>query len=96
MMNAEKEIEKVLDFFRRKEDGYREDSYCEFLDKEDREEYTFEEEMEKVFKKLGITQYNFCRVGGFESPGYDLNCVYIAYIDLDGKLKVISVNFEIR
>lgn len=94
MTNVEMmEIGAVLDFFRREDDD-RENSYYKFLVKNDRE-YNFEEEVEKVFEKFGITQYDFCQVGTFESPGYDLYCMCIAYIDLDGKLKTIPVNFEI-
>lgn len=87
------EIGAVLDFFRREDDD-KEDSYYQFLEKNDIE-YDFKEEIEKVFEKFGITQYDFCQIGAFESPGYDLYCECIAYIDLDGKLKTIPVNFEI-
>lgn len=94
MTNAEMmEIGAILDFFRREGDD-KEDSYYEYLVKNDRE-YDFKEEVEKVFEKFGITQYDFCQVGASEFPGYDLYCMCIAYIDLDGKLKTIPVNFEI-
>lgn len=99
MTSVEIEIGAILDSFRRKEDSsyYEEkDSYYEFLEEEEYgKKYNLEEEMEKVFEKFGITQYNFCQVGEFKSPEYNLYCNCMAYIDLDGKLKTIPVNFEI-
>lgn len=95
------EIENVLNKFRRKDNDFDEDSYESTLYIQDTEdettdiEYDFEEEIEKAFKKIGITQYDFCYIGGFDSPGYDLICKCISYIDLEGRLQTIPVKFEI-
>lgn len=95
-----KEIEDVLDKFKRKSDDFDENSYERTLyiqDPEDKDadiEYDFEEEIEKAFEKIGIVQYDFCYTGSFDSPGYDLTCMCISYIDLEGKLQTISVKFE--
>lgn len=88
----EKEILDILEKFTDKntdtENVYLREIYDESLD--------FEEEIVKVFQKLGITKYDFCNIGGFESPGYEINCMCISYIDTKGELQTIPVNYELR
>lgn len=89
-------IEKILNKFRREEDSYESDIYeVDLKTRETIRAYNLEEEIEKVFKEIGITQYNFCSVGGFDSPGYSLDCMCIAYIDLEGRLQTIPINYEL-
>lgn len=88
-----KKIEELLEKFKNKENS-NEDSYYEYIEELDDLELSFEEELIKIFKEIGITQYNICNIGGFHSCGYDLKCLSVSYIDLDGKLKVIPVNYE--
>lgn len=96
-------IEEVLNKFKKEgnqlyEDCYDSEIYEYEMDLENnkiRKEYNLEEEIEKVFKKIGITQYNFCYIGGFDSPGYSVNCMCIAYINLEGKLQTIPINYEL-
>lgn len=87
----DEKIEKILNKFRREDDSYESNIYE--VDLKTRE-YNLEEEIEKVFKENGITQYDFCMIGGFDSPGYSLNCMCIAYIDLKGRLQTIPINYE--
>lgn len=97
------EIEKVLNKFKKEgkqlyEDCYDSEIYEYEIDLENnkiRKEYNLEEEIEKVFKKFGVTQYNFCSIGSFDSPGYSLYCMCIAYIDLKGRLQTIPINYEL-
>lgn len=96
-----KELEDFLDRFRNKENEYNEDSYERTLyipvEGEDNldDEVDFYDELEKVMEKIGITQYEMTNCGGFDSPGYDITCYCISYIDLEGRLQTIPVNFEI-
>lgn len=89
-------IEELLNKFRKREDSYESDIYE--IDSKTRKiirEYNLEEEIKKVFEEIGITQYDFCSVGGFDSPGYSIDCICIAYIDLEGRLQTIPINYEL-
>ena len=59
------------------------------------EEIEFEEELDKVMKNIGIKQYYFSYCGGFDSPGYDIDCYCISYIDLERRLQTIPIYFEL-
>lgn len=93
-------IDKILEKFKRQghqvyDNSYETDIYeVDLKTREVTKEYNLEEEIEKVFKEIGITQYDFCVVGCFDSPGYSLNCMCIAYIDLEGRLQTIPINYE--
>lgn len=88
-------IEKILNKFEREEESYVPNIYEEDLKTKETIKYNLEEEMVKIFKNFGITQYDFCYIGGFDSPGYSVDCMCIAYIDLEGKLQTIPINYEI-
>lgn len=48
------------------------------------------EEVVERFK----TQCTYCYCGGFDSPGYDVDCYAIAFIDIDGKLNIMAYEEE--
>lgn len=88
-----KNLEEVLDIFKCKdEDGYKE--YINDNTTEDEEIY-FGEALDDAMKNMGIKQYDFTYCGGFCSPGYDIKCYCISYIDLEEKLQTIPISFEI-
>lgn len=93
----EDELEKMLERFRTKDES--EDCYERYLyiptdDPDCDEELEFGDELDKVMKKIGITEYSFQNCGGFDSCGYSIDCYCIAYIDKQGKLQTIPVAFE--
>ena len=88
-------IDEVLEKFKKQGDDSYEYEIYEQENEETIKEYNLEEEIKKVFEEIGITQYDFCSVGSFDSPGYSLSCMCIAYIDLEGKLQTIPINYEI-
>ena len=93
-------LEEMLERFRNKESD-NEDSYERTLYISNPEnpyediEYDFDEELEKAMKKVGITNWTMQECGGFDSPGYDISCYCLAYIDLNGELITIPIVFEI-
>lgn len=40
------------------------------------------------------TQCDYTHCGGFDSPGYDIDCYAIAFIDENGKLDIMSFKKE--
>ena len=88
-----KAIDKILEKFKNK-DGSDENSYYEYIEETNGLELSFEEELTKIFQEIGIIQYDFCNIGGFVSPGYSITCLCISYIDLEGRLQTIPVNYE--
>lgn len=87
------ELERVLDFFREDEDTYK---YTIFGNEEDdQEEYEFYEEIKKVMNEFNVT-WEFTNCGGFDSPGYSIDCYCLAYIDPKTGLQTIPVAFECR
>lgn len=88
-----KAIDKILEKFKN-EDGSDKDSYYEYIEEANGLELSFEEELTKIFQEIGIIQYNFCNIGGFVSPGYSITCLCVSYIDLEGRLQTIPVNYE--
>lgn len=90
----EKEILDILEKFKDTDNCYgSKDVYLEYI-KIGEEEVSFEEEILKTFKKLNITEYDFCWIGGFESCGYTIRCSCISYINKEGKLITIPVKYE--
>ena len=88
-----KEIENILDKFRvENEENIYNRSLC--VNKAPYTECYLEDEITKVFEKIGIKQFNFCYVGGFDSPGYSIDCICLSYIDLEGELQIIPINYE--
>lgn len=58
------------------------------------EEYKeIDEIVESVREKFNV-QCECYSAGGFESPGYDIDCFIIAFIDENGKLQGIDVQIE--
>ena len=93
------QLEEMLERFRNK-DSDTEDSYERTLyvpnpeNPEEDIEYDFNEELAKAMKKVGIENWHMQECGGFDSPGYDISCYCLAYIDLCGKLITIPIAFE--
>ena len=95
---AYKELEEMLDRFKDSSDdnSYYGEGYNRTIRNDiTGEEIEFEEELNKVMKNIGIKQYYFTYCGGFDSPGYDIDCYCISYIDLEGRLQTIPVYFEL-
>ena len=90
MKNIYEKLEEMLERFRKDEDNY---SRYRFGGADG--EIEFDEELDKVMKEIGITQWDFTGCGGFNSPGYDIDCYCLAYVDLEGRLQTIPVAFEI-
>lgn len=90
-------LDKVLDRFAEDKDN---DTYHRTLyipsqeDPECDDEVDFFEEIKKAMDEIGITQWDYINCGGFDSPGYDISCYCISYIDLEGRLQQIPVAFE--
>lgn len=90
------DLEDFLDRFRN-ENGSDMDSYNETLYEKDENGKTIEidfwEELDKIMKANGIS-YETQNCGGFSSPGYDITCYCIAFIN-NGKIVTTPVAFEI-
>lgn len=93
-MIDKRELDDVLNKFRDMDIGDQ-NSYHRTIYTEPREELDFFEEISKVMSDNNVTQYEFTYCGGFDSPGYDIDCYCISYIDLKGRLQTIPVHFEI-
>lgn len=88
-------IEQFLNEWKRIDDKYSlEDSYLrwKYIEKDNRE-LEFEEELDNLFGKNEFYQYELTYVGGFDSPGYDLNCYCLSLIE-NGKLYTFPIKFE--
>ena len=48
------------------------------------------EEVKNKFNTKCTHQY----IGGFDSPGYDIDCYAIAFIDEDGNVEIVPYNKE--
>lgn len=90
MKEIYEELEKMLDKFRKEDDIYN-----RYITDGADGELEFDTEIDKVMKEIGITQWDFTNCGGFNSPGYDIDCYCLAYIDMDNRLQTIPVAFEI-
>lgn len=84
----DKEIQDLLEKFTNYNSS-NDDSYLWDIDNLD-----FSDELDRVMKEIGITQYTLTSIGGFDSPGYDISCYCLAYIDMNNKLQTIPINFE--
>ena len=92
-------LEEMLERFRNRnsdnEDSYERTLYVPNPENPEEDiEYDFEEELAKAMKKVGIENWHMQECGGFDSPGYDISCYCLAYIDLCGKLITIPIAFE--
>lgn len=58
-------------------------------------ELDFEEELAKLMKEENIEQWELVNCGGFDSPGYDISCYCLSWIDKDNKLCTQDIQFEI-
>lgn len=62
-----------------------------FDEEEDAYVKTDAEINQAVTEKFGYdAQVQTEHCGGFESPGYDIDCYALAFIDEDGKLQLVS------
>lgn len=90
------DLEEFLDRFRN-ENGSDMDSYNATLYEKDAEgknvEVDFWDELDKIMEANNI-EYTTQHCGGFDSPGYDISCYCIAFIN-NGKLVTTPVAFEI-
>lgn len=82
-------IENFLSKWRIEEDKYQHYIYNE----EENIEYEFDTELDALLKDEKDIQYNLVYVGGFESPGYEIDCYCLAIV-VEGKLYTYSINFE--
>lgn len=48
---------------------------------------------EEVRNKFNV-QCNTCECGGFDSPGYDIDCYAMAWINKDGSLEMLDFQEE--
>lgn len=91
MRNVIEEVEKLLDKYaiEREEESYREYRY------EGDKELNLEEELDNLLVQFPeiISDFSFIRVGGFDSPGYTIECA-ILIIVIEGKITSYSINFE--
>ena len=61
------------------------------------ERFTDEEQIRKIVKEVRANfsaQCKYFYAGGFDSPGYDIDCYVIAYIDTDGTLGGEDIQIE--
>lgn len=47
----------------------------------------------EVREKFGV-KCDYTYTGGFDSPGYDIDCYAIAFIGLDGELYLMDYSYE--
>lgn len=84
-----KKIENFLNKWRIEEDKYQRYIY----NQEKGIEYEFDTELYNLLKNEKNIQYELVYVGGFESPGYEIDCCCLAIV-VEGKLYTYSINFE--
>lgn len=58
-----------------------------------KEEYQIQEIVESV-RNIFKTKCEYFYAGGFDSPGYDIDCYTIAFLDDKGDIQGVSVNIE--
>lgn len=85
----EEKIENFLNKWRIIEDKYQRYIY----NQEKGIEYEFDTEIYNLFKNEKNIQYELVFVGGFESPGYVIECYCLAVV-IEGKLYTYPINFE--
>lgn len=60
------------------------------LTKSENDGYKIAEEIKAKFN----TQCLYANCGGFDSPGYDIDCFAIAFINEDGVLELVDYSIE--
>jgi hypothetical protein len=68
----------------------------EFIDAEIKKSEDPSEELHTITRKVKKEFNTDCvlkYIGGFDSPGYDINCYAFAYVE-DGELKIHGYNHE--
>ena len=53
-----------------------------------------DEIVDAVKEKFGVS-CDYEHIGGFDSPGYEIESYAIAYVDTDGKVGIYGYNYEI-
>ena len=95
--------EKIENFLNEWKVEGREDSYMRFkiveqydLETGDFEnvELEFETELEDLLARIDGVKYNYICVGGFESPGYEIDCCCLTIVDENDNLFSFPINFE--
>lgn len=52
------------------------------------------QEIVDAVKEKFKTECKYFHAGGFDSPGYDIDCYVIAFLDESGKIQGVSVDIE--
>lgn len=80
-----RKIENVLEKYKIEEAIYFREMY----------EVTLEDELYTIYNeyKNFISDFNLFYVGGFDSPGYEIECYALALI-VEGKLYTYAINYE--
>lgn len=92
-MEFDEKLDLLLEKFENPR-SHRENSYlCYFFEDEDEVELDFFEEIGKLMKEFHCT-YEITSCGGFDSPGYDIDCYCLSYIDLKGQLQTLPIAIE--
>ena len=65
--------------------------FDDYIESDEGEEY-IGDRVENVLKRNGITKYAITETYAFDSPGYDVNILSVAYVDKDGNIQLDTLS----